>query len=145
MKNRERTIVALVLVLTAVSGVVAVRSLTSSVVRMQAAGSLATDSPGNLEIRGEEVTGLMTTLASASEVELENEELRDPMVPYKVKIQRTTPTTTAAPARPRYVATAVILDDEDPTAILRSGGQSMIVHLGDELDGGRVTAIEADG
>jgi len=144
MKNSERTILALVVVLTVISGVVAIRALTGSVVHMRGAGTLSSDAPGSLESRGEEVAGLVTTLARASEVETAPEEMRDPMVPYTVRRTRTT-TAAPAPRRPRYEVTAVILDEEDPTAIVRSGGQSMIVHLGDELEGGRVTAIEADG
>jgi hypothetical protein len=146
MKKSDRTIVALVVVLTAISGFVATRSLTGSVGHMRAAGELSPSTPGSLQSRGEEVTGLVTTLASAADGESEAQETRDPMVPYKV-VRRTTTTTstTPAPARPRYEVTAVILDEEDPTAILRSGGRSLIVHLGDEIDGGRVTAIEADG
>ena len=146
MKNSGRTIVSLVIVLTVISGIVATRSLTGSVSHMRHAGSLAPDAPGSLESRGEEVTGLITTLASASEVEHEDVDVRDPMVPYRA-IRRTTSTatTTVTPSRPKYEVTAVILDEEDPTAIMRSGGRSLIVHLGDEVEGGRVTAIEADG
>ena len=145
MKKSDRTILALVIVLTAISSVVALRSLSGSVSRMRSAGGLTSDSPGSIESRGEEVTGLVTTLANASELESEPEEVRDPMVPYRAPRRTTSASTTTAPARPRYEVTAVILDEDDPTAIMKSGGQSLIVHLGDELEGGRVTAIEADG
>jgi hypothetical protein len=52
--------------------------------------------------------------------------------------------TQQAPARPSYEVKAVFLD-RDPTAVLLTGGRTVIVRVGDVVNGERVVAIDASG
>ena len=68
---------------------------------------------------------------------------RDPMVPYKPPVRRPA-STPRGPSRPDYKVKAVFLD-QNPTAVILTGGETVIVRVGDTLNGDRVIAIETDG
>ncbi len=73
---------------------------------------------------------------------------RDPMVPKSSQRRTTTGSSTqsepAKPAVPSVAVTAVIID-ENPMAVLATGGRSITVEEGDTVNGGLVVEIRGDG
>jgi hypothetical protein len=126
---------------TAVSIFIGSRSMieTASAIRVRQANT----AQGDIERTGEEIEGLLADLSTPTSPNLEGGIRRDPMVPYTPPPKPSPQHTTQAP-RPSYKVSAVFLG-VDPYAVLVSGGTTIQVHIGTELDGGVVTAIEADG
>jgi hypothetical protein len=96
---------------------------------------------GEQDDLGQLIDDLAATTAEAEAVSLS----RDPMVP-KTKPTKTStqPTTPEKPALPGVSVTAVIIDD-NPMAVLRTGGRSITVEEGDTVNGGQVVEIRSDG
>lgn len=71
---------------------------------------------------------------------------RDPMVPYKAPPKPSTAKPKPVkPRKPSMTVSAIVLDEDTPTAIVIVDGSSSIVQVGDEIVGGRVTEITSDG
>jgi hypothetical protein len=147
MKGKVLLIVLVAVVATAASVFVGTRAITNAASGGRAAAPSAEETTGEIENTGNEVATLVEDLEQAREAEAVTSKDRDPMTRHVAKPPPppvTTTTTTTAPRWPSYTVTAVLLD-EDPRAFLRSGDQSISVKVGDEINGGRVIAIEPDG
>jgi hypothetical protein len=142
MKGASTLGVLLIVLATAVSvyiGARAIAGTTGSLGPFDWSTRAASDS---LEGGRGEVAEIVNDLAAPDVEEPEADFDRgDPMTKY---VPPPPPPEETVRARPRYKVTAVIIGD-DPTAILKSSEGSIIVHVGDELGGGLVTAIEQDG
>ena len=96
------------------------------------------------------LTQLLSDLASAQAEKREQaaESERDPMVPKSSQRKTTTSSSTQSepvrPAVPSIAVTAVIID-ENPMAVLATGGRSITVEEGDTVNGGLVVEIRSDG
>lgn len=142
--NRRTLIITIVAVAaTGVSVIIGTRAIVGTAATLRHSNRAEAHSPGHLEITGSEVEALLEDLAAAHTPDEGGGPERDPMVPYKAPkkpVSQTKPTI----AKPKYKVTAVFID-ADPTAVLIVNGVSVIVHVGDEVAGGRVVAIERDG
>jgi len=142
MRHRSKLFIAIIVVATAVSAFLGTRAIVgaSSSLRGSTAGGTT---PGEIEATGSETTELLAEL----EPKAEDEAIaRDPLSPY-TGAPAPSASASARPARksaPVYEVTAVILD-ENPTAVVVANGQRTIVHIGDDLGGARVTAIDSNG
>jgi hypothetical protein len=146
VNSRALAITAVAVVATAISVVIGARAImgTASTLRHTTGATEAV--PGELERTGSEVELLLDDMAMASETGDPEDTGRDPMVPYKEP--RKTSSTPKPPAKPRgpsYKVSAVVIDEQDPTAVLLVNGESHIVRVGDRVEGGRVVAIEREG
>lgn len=98
----------------------------------------------------EDLESLMNDIETLNDGEAEAEVVssdRDPLVPYEAPKKATAakPAAPPKPRKPELKVSAVILDEDTPTAIVIVGGQSRIVQVGDEVVGGRVTEITNEG
>ena len=144
MNKRTFVITVLAVVATAGSVFIGARAIVGTTASLRDAGSSAQASEGRRGGSGNEITAL---IADLSDRELPNWAVgreRDPMVPYHPPVVRTTSPTPSRPSRPDYTVKAVFLD-RDPTAVILTGGETVIVRVGDTVNGDRVLAIEADG
>ena len=143
--GKRWTVITLVAVFaTAISAFIGGRAIVGTAAGLRNPGQNTPIAPGDLETTGAEIAALLSTLSGSVDSEAVAGELRDPMLPYTPPKKPTPVATTPTPRRPSYVVKAVFID-ANPTAIMFSGGRSIIVRIGDELDGGRVMAIENDG
>ena len=95
----------------------------------------------------DDLTQLLSDLESTQTKEQAAELERDPMVPKSAQRRATSSSTQSAPAAPSVpaiVVTAVIIDD-NPMAVLTTGGRSLSVEEGDTVNGGLVVEIRSDG
>ena len=92
---------------------------------------------------GNEITALIADLSDPEYPEWAVGRERDPMVPYTPP-PKPQPRRPSRPTRPSYQVKAVFLD-QDPTAVILTGGETVIVRAGDTVNGNRVIAIESDG
>jgi len=146
MKGKTVLIVLVAVLATAGSTFVATRAITGTAGGGRSA-SAETDA-GEIQSKGTEVALLVEGMEESSGDEAMTRDDRDPMVTYKAKPKPKPAATSTAPATPRwpsYTVTAVLLGGDDPRAFLRLGGESISAKVGDEIAGGRVTAIESDG
>jgi hypothetical protein len=144
VKKRTFVITVIAVVATAWSVFIGARAIVGTTATLRDGGSSAQASEGGGAGLGNEITAL---IADMSERELPDWSVgrkRDPMVPYRAPVVRTTSPTPREPSRPSYTVKAVFLD-RDPTAVILAGGESVIVRVGDSVNGNRVIAIEADG
>jgi len=150
MKGKAILIVIIAVIATAASTFVATRAISGTFQGGRAASASAEAGPGEIQSKGTEIATLMGDIQEYSDEEAVTRDDRDPMVSFKATPKpkpaaaavRTAP---AAPTWPSYKVTAVMIGDDDPRAFLRLGSESISVKVGDEVKGGRVTAIEPDG
>jgi hypothetical protein len=141
VKKRTFVITVLAVVATAGSVCIGARAIVGTTATLRNGGETARASE---TASGNEITALIADLSEPKFPEWAVGRERDPMVPYKPPVIRRTPTTPRAPSRPNYTVKAVFLD-QDPTAVILAGGETVIVREGDTVNGDRVIAIQADG
>ncbi|MBD3348541.1 MAG: hypothetical protein GF400_05020 [Candidatus Eisenbacteria bacterium] len=145
MNKRALGITAVAVILTAVSVVIGARAIMGTAAMLRQTRGEGEAEPGNLERTGSEIEILLESMAQAAAYGDTTAADRDPMVPYTPPRRTTTTTAPRAPRGPIYKVTAVVIDEENPTAVLMVDGESRIVRVGEEIEGGRVTAIEHEG
>ena len=154
MKGKTVLIVLVAVLATAASTFVATRAITGTVTNRRTVSVSAETDPGEIQSKGTEVAILMGDIEESIDEEAVTRGDRDPMVKYKAKPTpkpklepdaTSTSVEPSAPTWPSYTVTMVVSGDDDPRAILDLGGESISVKVGDEVAGGRVTAIEPDG
>jgi len=148
MKGKTVLIVLVAVLATAASTYVATRAITGTVTDGRTVTASAEADAGEIQSKGTEVAQLVGDIEESSGEEAVTSDDRDPLVTYKAKPKPRPAATATAPAAPRwpsYTVTAVLLSGDDPRAFLRLGGESISAKVGDEITGGRVTAIEPDG
>lgn len=146
MKGKVLLIVLVAVVATAASVFVGTRAITTAASSGRFGSPSTEETTGEIENTGNEVVSHVEDLEEARASEAVTDDDRDPMRTYvaRPKPAPVRTDTEPAPRWPSYTVTAVLLDD-DPRAFLRSGDQSISVKVGDEINGGRVIAIEPDG
>jgi hypothetical protein len=143
--KRQATIITVLVVLaTAGSVFLGVRAIVGTAAGLRTAPTTVEAAPGPIESTGNEVAALADEISNQGEQKTSGNDRTDPMTPYAAPVRSETKGGVAAQPKITYKVTAVILDQE-PTGILSSGGKSVVVHVGDQLGAGIVTAIEADG
>jgi hypothetical protein len=149
MKGKTVLIVLVAVLATAASTFVATRAITGTVTGGRTASASAETDPGEIQSKGTEVAVLVGDIEEAAGEEAVKRADRDPLAIFR---RRSTPTPTettastpSGPSWPSYTVTAVLVGDEDPRAFLKIGNERINVRVGDEIRGGRVTAIESDG
>ena len=153
MKGKTVLIVLVAVLATAASTIVATRAITGSVRDGRVVVASAETDPGEVQNKVEEVAIAVGEIEESSDTEAVTRDDRDPMVSFRPKpkpkpkpVDDATPSVTpAATSWPSYTVTAVLIGDDDPRAFLKLAGESISVKIGDEISGGRVTAIEPDG
>ena len=148
MKGKTVLIVLVAILATAASVVVGTRAIMGTATDGRTVSASDETDAGEIEIKGAEVVVAVVDIEESSDEEAVTRGDRDPMVKYRPRRTResTTPTSEpAAPQWPSYKVTMVVSGDDDPRAILSLGGESISVKVGDDITGGRVTAIESDG
>ena len=138
--------IPVMLAVTAASMVVAWGVVSSTADLTGDLSGLAMASTGGGEGEGDEVVEFVASLLEAPGPLLDEGVVRDPLVPHRAPRPKTTarPKTTPKPAAPRYTVVAVIID-ENPRAIMQTGGKNVVVKVGDELGGRKVVSIRDDG
>jgi len=148
MKRKTVMIVLVVVLATAASTFVATRAITGTVTDGRTVSTSTETDFGKIQSRGTEVAVLVGDMEKSSGEEALTGDDRDPMVTYKAEPKpKPAPTSTrpSGPRWPSYTVTAVLIDRDDPRAFLTLRGTSISAKVGDEITGGRVTAIEPDG
>ncbi len=143
MNSKTLGITIVAVIATGLSVVIGARAIVGTAATLRHTTRSDQGSPGQLESTGVEIESLLEDLAAARTRDDAGGAERDPMVPYTPPKKPAAPKT-SRPSRPTYKVTAVFID-ADPTAVLIVSGASQIVHVGDEVAGGRVVAIERDG
>jgi len=111
-------------------------------------GRLVDDASAEAAQTPDDLSQLLSDLATTQAEEEQALELeRDPMVPKSKQKRSTSSSTEAAPAQPAVppVAVTAVIIDENPMAILSTGGRSITVEEGDTVNGGLVVEIRSDG
>jgi len=90
----------------------------------------------------DEIVAAITLIEAQGERDFAD--LRDPLRPYVRPRATTTSTASARPAAPSLKVFAVVLD-QDPRAVVLTGGKRKTVRLGDDTGAGEVISIEPDG
>ena len=152
MKRKTVLIVFVAVLATAASAFVATRAITGTVTDGRTVSTSAETDAGEIQTKGTEVALLVGDMQESSGEEAVTRDDRDPMVTYKATPKpKPEPKPTLTSTRPRahrwpsYTVTAVLISGDDPRAFLTLGGESFSAKVGDEITGGRVTAIEPDG
>ena len=149
MKGKTVLIVLVAVLATAASTFVATRAITGTVTDGRTASASAETGPGEIQSKGTEVADLVVDIEEAASEDAVKRQDRDPLAIFRRRSTptptETTTTTPSGPSWPSYKVTAVLVGDEDPRAFLKLGTESINVSVGDEVRGGRVTAIESDG
>lgn len=140
--------VVLITVITAVTVFVGSYVLFSSVMLSDSVGEHVDVARAGVA-QDEDLESLMSDIETLNGGEGETEVVsadRDPLVPYEAP-KKTTAARPAPPKprKPSLKVSAIVLDEDTPTAIVIVDGQSMIVQVGDEVVGGRVTEITSEG
>lgn len=148
MKGKTILIVLVAVLATAASTFVATRAITGTIRDGRTTAS-AEASPGEIESRGTEVATLVGDIEESSDAEAVTRADRDPLISFRPKPKPPAPTPAdggePTVSWPSYDVTAVLVGDADPRAFLKLGGTNLTVRVGDEIAGGTVVAIEADG
>lgn len=144
MKKHATVITILVVLATAGSVFLGVRAIVGTAAGFRASSSPVEATPGPIESTGNEVAALTAEMSDPSGQKVGQDDRTDPMTPYTGPTKADVKGAVSPKPTVSYKVTAVILDQE-PTGILASGGKSIVVHVGDRLGDGVVTAIEADG
>jgi len=148
MKGKTILVVLVAVLATAASTYVATRAITGTASDGHAVSVSAEAGPGEIQTKVSEIALLVEDIEESSGEEAVTSDDRDPMVTYKAAPKpKPAPTQTArkVPRWPSYSVTAILMGDDDPRAFLTLGSQNITIRVGDEITGGRVTAIEPDG
>lgn len=146
MNSRALAITVVAVVATAISVVIGARAIMGTASTLRHTTGATEAAPGDLERTGSEIELLLDNMAMASETGSSEDTERDPMVPYKEpRKPSSSAKTPVKPRGPSYKVSAVVIDEQDPTAVLLVNGESQIVRVGDRVEGGRVVAIEHGG
>lgn len=150
MKGKTVLIVLVAVLATAASVIVGTRAIMGTATDGRTVSASAETDAGEIEIKGTEVVVAVVDIEESSDEEAVARDDRDPMVKYRAPRRRESTTTPTPPEPaalqwPSYKVTMVVSGDDDPRAILSLGGESISVKVGDDITGGRVTAIESDG
>lgn len=146
MKDKSKVFIVIIIAAVAISAYVGGKAIVGAAASLRNSGS-EPEAPGEIESTGNEATELLADMSGPEGDRKVPDIQRDPLVPYTAAPAATgqaAARSAARPSAPAYTVTAVFLD-ENPTAILSADGGRTIVHVGDEVNGGRVTAIGADG
>lgn len=143
MKKRTFVITVLAVLATAGSVSIGARAIVGTTATLRDGAATAQASQGGAGMGGSEVSALIADLSETDYPDWAVGRERDPMVPYRPPVRRTA-ATPRGPSRPSYKVKAVFLD-QDPTAVILTGGETVIVRVGDTLNGDRVIAIETEG
>ncbi len=110
-------------------------------------GRLVEQASAEAPCGADDLTQLLSDLEATQAEERANELERDPMVPKSAQRTTTSSSTQSAPAQPAVPAVAVtaVIIDENPMAVLTTGGRSITVEEGDTVNGGLVVEIRGDG
>lgn len=144
VKTRTFVITVLAVVATAWSVFIGTRAIVGTTASLRGGGAAAHASSATAMRAGSEISALIADLAEPDYPDWASGRKRDPMVPYKAPVRRSTSTTSPTPPPPSYQVKAVFLD-QDPTAVLLIGERTVTVRVGDTVRGERVIAIDAGG
>ena len=147
MKGKTALIVLIAVVATAASVFVGTRAITGSIHGDRSMAASSDAAPGEIQSKGVEAEKLVGDIEQSSSGEAVTKDDRDPMVKYVAKPKPKPQSETSTPPPPRfpsYTVKTLFLDD-DPMAIMKRGDDFITVRIGDEIEGGKVTAIESDG
>jgi len=146
MKDKSKVFIVIIIVAVAVSAYIGGKAIVGAAASLRSSDN-DPGTPGEIEATGSEATVLLADMGGPEGNRKAPDIKRDPLAPYTRASAAEGKAAAKPPARPSvpaYTVTAVFLDD-NPTAILSAGGGRTIVHVGDDVSGGRVTAIGADG
>ncbi len=95
----------------------------------------------------DDLAQLLADLAATRAEEASAEFERDPMAPKTASKKATSVESPSAPVQPSVpsVAVTAVIIDENPMAVLTTGGRSVTVEEGDTVNGGLVVEIRGDG
>jgi hypothetical protein len=144
MRDKSKIFIIAIVAAVAVSAYIGGRAIVGAAASLRGADAGTTAAaPGEIEATGNEAAGLLADMESPAKAP---DIKRDPLAaPTAAPADgQATARAAAKPSAPAYRVTALFLDD-NPTAILSAGGERTIVHVGDEIAGGRVTAISSTG
>lgn len=146
MKDKSKIFIVLIVAAVAVSAFIGGKAIVGSAASLRNSES-EPGGPGEIESTASEATELLADMGGAEGEQKPPDIKRDPLATYTgpAPSNGTAAPRPARPSVPSYTVTAVFLDD-NPTAVLVSAdGSRTIVHVGDEVGGGRVTAVAANG
>jgi hypothetical protein len=147
MKDKSKVFIVIIVAAVVVSAYIGGKAIVGSAASLRSTES-EPGAPGEIEATASEATELLADMGGAEGEQKPPDIKRDPLAAYTGPAPSGSTAAAPRPARPSvpaYTVSAVFLDD-NPTAILVSpdGGRT-IVHVGDGVGGGRVTAIAANG
>jgi hypothetical protein len=131
----------LVVLATGASIFVGSRAIVSAASTLKSSGVPEAAESDQFDVAGEQVADLLRDLNPPPAVSVEPDTMRDPMRAAAPQRRADAP---AVPRPPTYTVTAVFID-ADPTAIVVSRGKTMVVRLGDRLNGALIKQIDAKG
>jgi hypothetical protein len=145
MKDKSKVFIVVIVVAVAISGYIGGKAIVGAAASLRNSDSEAA-APGEIETTGSQATELLADMGGPDGKQTAPDITRDPLAPYTAPPPASDRAArpAARPAAPTYTVTAVFLD-EDPTAILQAEGGRTIVHVGDDVVGGRVTVIDQNG
>jgi hypothetical protein len=143
VKKRTFVITVLAGLATAGSVLLGARAIVGTTATLRNGDSTAHASESGQSDSGKEISALIADLSDPEYPEWAVGRERDPMVPYTPPA-KPPPPRPSRPTRPNYEVKAVFLD-QDPTAVILAGGETVIVRAGDVVQGNRVISIESDG
>lgn len=146
MKDKSKVFIVIIIVAVAVSAYIGGKAIVGAAASLRSSDGEPA-APGEIEVTGSEATVLLADMGGPEGDQKPPDIVRDPLAPYTAPPPASEPGTPRQPARPSvpaYKVTMVVLD-EDPAAVLVADGIRTTVHIGDEVKGGRVTAINANG
>jgi hypothetical protein len=147
VKKRTFVITVLAVLATAGSVFIGTRAIVGTAASLRDGRATARAASGAGAQKGTEVAALIADLEGPEYPDWSVGRRRDPLVPYRAPVRRTTTTTpreAPKPPPPTYEVKAVFLD-EDPTAVLLVRGETVTVRVGDRVNGERVIAIDGGG
>jgi hypothetical protein len=148
MKDKSKIFIAIIVAAVVVSAYIGGKAIVGSAASLHRSESEPAGAPGEIEATASEASELLADMGGAEGEQKPPDINRDPLAAYTGPAPSNGQAAAPRPARPSipaYTVTAVFLDD-NPTAILVSAdGGRTIVHVGDEVGGGRVTGIAANG
>lgn len=141
MRWKSTAMTLLVVVATAASIFIGSRAIVSAASTLKSSEAVQVATTDRFDATGEEVAELLHQLNPPPAVSVEPDEERDPMRAVAGHRVSSAPT---VPQPPTYQVKAVFID-EDPRAIVVSRGKTMVVRLGDKLNGAPVIEIHPGG
>jgi len=147
MKDKSKVFIVIIVAAVAVSAFIGGKAIVGSAASLRRSENEPAGAPGEIETTASEASELLADMGGAEGEQAPPDIKRDPLAAYTGPAPSSGQAAPrpARPSVPAYTVTAVFLDD-NPTAILVSAdGGRTIVHVGDEVGGGRVTAIAANG